>query len=87
MATVIGSASIRLSAEDAGLKEQINRDLNDAIKGSRITADPLVAVQQQLRASELDLVKAQQEGAAAEATLARADSEVTRLRRTRSADD
>jgi phage-related protein len=87
VATVIGSASIRLTAEDAGLKEQINRDLNDAIKSSRITSDPLVAVQEQLRASELDLVKAQQQEATAEAQLARAEETVTKLRQTRDAQD
>lgn len=86
IATVIGSASIRLTAEDAGLKEQINRDLNDAIKSSKITSDPLVAVQQQLRASELDLVKAQQASATAEGELAKAEAVLTTLRQAREPD-
>lgn len=86
MAQVIGSAAIRLTAEDAGLKEQINRDLNDAFKSVNINADPLTKLQQQLRAGELDLVKAQQAEVTAEGVLAKAEGNLKTLREARTVD-
>jgi phage-related protein len=78
---LIGEASVRIDALTADLKKQVDRDLNDALKGIKIDSDPLVKMTTDLRRAELDLVKAETNLAAAHRTMEAAETKVTDTRR------
>jgi phage-related protein len=78
---LIGEASIRIDAITADLKKQVNKDLNDALKSIKVDNDPLVAMTQNLRKAELDLLNTEERLAAAQEKTGQATDALTEARK------
>lgn len=81
MAVVIGSASIRITAISKDLKRDIGRDLNTALRDVKVDINPLQGLDEKLRRSELELIKARQSVAKFEREAVEAEKALTAARK------